>query len=220
MIFRDSAQMLRPVYPGQMNLIRRNLNSVIFVLDFSQPTALALLAENVRNFVSRGIPLRFGVVPQVTATQAEDDVSAKVAQVLWYTIDKLGRAPAMTMLLGDVSAVVAQSRKVCSRQPVYQLALVRDVITEPILSRIYAEVVRRTSESVTEPLASYEEVIKGLEIEADSPDSRLSKARAYVKRLAVARETDTKALGSFFIDGAHFILDDVSLAIQGPGEDC
>lgn len=94
--------MLRPVYPGQMNLIRRNLNTVIFVLDFSQPTALALIAENVRNFVARGIPLRFGVVPQIKTVEDPTDVSAKVAQVLWYVVDKLGRAPAMA-LLGDVS---------------------------------------------------------------------------------------------------------------------
>lgn len=96
--------MLRPVYPGQMNLIRRNLNSVIFVLDFSQPSALMLLSENIRQFVSRGIPLRFGAVPQVDSVSFEIDVSAKVAQVLWYVVDAVGRVPGMT-LLGDVSFI-------------------------------------------------------------------------------------------------------------------
>lgn len=57
------------------------------------------------------------------------------------------------------------------------------------------------------PLATFDEVIKGVDVEATAFNSRLSKARAYTKRLAVEREP--KALGSFFLDGAHFKLDDV-----------
>lgn len=201
--------MLRPVYPGQMNLIRRNLNNVVFVLDFSQPVALALLAENVRNFVARGIPLRFGVVPQVDASGSEHDISAKVAQVLWYTIDKLGRASAMSLLLGDVSLLPERGGRQKLTRALPQLALVGDDITEPVLSRVYAEVLKRTAESVAEPLAAYEEVIKGVDMDTSSPNSRLSKARSYVNRLALAKGADSKSLGSFFIDGAHYVLDDV-----------
>lgn len=87
--------MLRPTYPGSMNLIRRNLNNVIFVLDLSQSSALLILADNVRQFVSRGIPIRFGLVPRVGEEGDASDVSAQVAQVIWYLAEKYGRASAM-----------------------------------------------------------------------------------------------------------------------------
>jgi UDP-glucose:glycoprotein glucosyltransferase len=84
-----------------MNLIGRNLNNVVFVLDLSQPAALALLTNNVRQFISRGIPVRFGVVPQVGAAGENGNVSTMVAQVLWYLVEAVGRAPAMGFC-GDV----------------------------------------------------------------------------------------------------------------------
>lgn len=82
-------------------------------------------------------------------------------------------------------------------------------MSESVLSQVYAELVKQTAETVTEPLAAYEEVIKSVDSETSPQNSRLDKARAYVKRLAVAKEPGSKSLGSFFIDGAHFTLDDV-----------
>jgi UDP-glucose:glycoprotein glucosyltransferase len=201
--------MLRPVYPGQMNLIRRNLNSVVFVLDFSEPSALMLLSENIRQFVSRGIPLRFGVVPQVDSIAPENDVSAKVAQVLWYVVDAVGRVPAMT-LLGDVSLFFLHLRTCELTIPLSQLALSGNLVSEPILSRLYEQLAMQSVHISGGPLATFDEVIKGVDVEATAFNSRLSKARAYIKRLAVEREP--KSLGSFFLDGAHFKLDDVCCA--------
>lgn len=199
--------MLRPVYPGQMNLIRRNLNTVIFVLDFSQPAALMLLSGNIRQFVSRGIPLRFGAVPQVDSVAREDDISAQVAQVLWYVVDAVGRVQGMT-LLGDVSVVLFRELHLEADRIRLQLALSGDRVSAQTLRRLYEQLAMQSVHISGGPLATFDEVIKGVDVEATAFNSRLSKARAYTKRLAVEREPNS--LGSFFLDGAHFKLDDVS----------
>lgn len=78
-----------------MNLVRRNLHNVVFVLDLSQPSALAVISDSVRGFIARAIPIRFGLVPVVSMEHESNDVSALVAKVLWHLVERYGRASAM-----------------------------------------------------------------------------------------------------------------------------
>ncbi|KAK4048009.1 killer toxin resistant protein [Microbotryomycetes sp. JL201] len=111
---RSFQELLRPVYPGQMNLVRRNLNNVVFVLDLSQPSNLMLLAENVRQFVSRGVPIRFGFVPQTRVDETSQHISDAVARTIWYLVDKLasyGKQITMDSLARSYSAVRAKQEQ-------------------------------------------------------------------------------------------------------------
>lgn len=92
---RSVREILKPVYPGQMNLVARNMNNVVLVLDLSRPESLRLIAESVRTYVSRGIPVRFGLVPQVGEI---GDITTSVAQVIWYLVENAGRSNAMGFL--------------------------------------------------------------------------------------------------------------------------
>ena len=68
-----------------MSLIGRNLNNVVLVLDLSRPASLYLVTESIKTYVSRGIPVRFGLVPQVAADV--DAPATLVASVTWYLIE-------------------------------------------------------------------------------------------------------------------------------------
>ncbi|CAI2171010.1 14159_t:CDS:10 [Funneliformis geosporum] len=55
----------RPVYPGQMRYIRKNLFSVLFVIDLSSINNLKVITEQIKTFIERDIPIRFGFIPLV-----------------------------------------------------------------------------------------------------------------------------------------------------------
>ena len=86
-----------------MSQIGRNLNNVVLVLDLARPAALNLVTESVKMYVSRGIPVRFGLVPQV-ATEGEHPSTA-VASCLWYLVDIIGRSKTMAFLSAVRSAL-------------------------------------------------------------------------------------------------------------------
>ncbi|GAA5977891.1 hypothetical protein JCM11641_006101, partial [Rhodosporidiobolus odoratus] len=184
--------LLRPTYPGSMSLIARNLNNVIFILDLSQPNAVALITEDVKQFVSRGIPVRFGIVPLVA--DDEEAVETQVAQVLWYLVDALGRMPAMNFL-SDL-----------------QLASPTFPITPELLRKFYSRIAATQPHVEGGPLASYEEIQRGVGQKATSAQSRLSKTREYLRRLGIQLATGQAegktSLGSFITNGAYNPIDE------------
>ncbi|GAA5951905.1 hypothetical protein JCM21900_004180 [Sporobolomyces salmonicolor] len=187
--------LLRPVYPGSMNLIAKNLNNVIFVLDLSQPAALALLAENVKQFVSRGIPVRFGLVPVVGESGEAESVETMLAQVVWYLVDALGRAPTMSFLTDLYTA--------SPEAP----------ITPDLLLRAYMRLAAQSTHVEGGPLASFHAIQDGVYTKSESLTSRLSRTREYLKRLGIPlakgeNEGEKSAIGAFFMNGAYFPIDD------------
>lgn len=71
------------------------MNQLILVLDFSTPEASALITQLVSVYVSRGIPIQFGLVPLMGEAAHP---STLVGKVLWYLVDTGGRAIAMSFL--------------------------------------------------------------------------------------------------------------------------
>lgn len=56
------------MYPGQLHSIRKNIFTLIFVLDLTNPKHFEYL-DSIFVFIERDVPLRFGV-----AQSAYDDV--------------------------------------------------------------------------------------------------------------------------------------------------
>jgi UDP-glucose:glycoprotein glucosyltransferase len=79
-----------------MNLVARNLNNVVFVLDLSQPSSLVLVAQNLKQFITRGIPVRFGLVPLVASDEAA--IETEMARVVLYLVETVGRGPTIRFL--------------------------------------------------------------------------------------------------------------------------
>jgi hypothetical protein len=69
----------------------------------------------------------------------------------------------------------------------------------------------QTSHSSGGPLADFDAVQKGVGTDATASNSRLNKARAYTKRLAVTlpKDPEPESIGAFFMNGAHLVLDEV-----------
>ncbi|KAK4053247.1 killer toxin resistant protein [Microbotryomycetes sp. JL221] len=181
-------EMLKPTYPGSMNLVRRNLNNVVFVLDLSRASNLLLLAENVRQFISRGLPIRFGLVPQValdgTDSQERHQASPAVAQVLWYLVDRAGRAAALG-LCGELGSTGKD-------------------VTIASLKRAYSSVRSEAEAHLGEELAPFEEIVV-------SENRKVQQAQQYVERLALSLSSEEQSKdggGYFFLNGALFPLDD------------
>ncbi|CAG8465787.1 2505_t:CDS:10 [Scutellospora calospora] len=84
-------ELLRPVYPGQMRYIRRNLFSVLFVLDLSSVGSLKIITEYVNMIIAREIPIRFGVVPMFSDDQSN-------SRIFYYLVDQYSTSFAMNFL--------------------------------------------------------------------------------------------------------------------------
>ncbi|KAG0342660.1 hypothetical protein BG004_005623 [Podila humilis] len=76
-----------PTYNGQFHQIRRNVISTLFVLDFSAPKALELVAFELSNYIQRLLPFRFGVLPLVSST---DGPEAKMAMLWKHVVTRYG----------------------------------------------------------------------------------------------------------------------------------
>jgi UDP-glucose:glycoprotein glucosyltransferase len=53
------------MYPGALPVVKANLFNVILVLDLSYTSSLNFISGPMSSILSRDLPIRFGVVPQV-----------------------------------------------------------------------------------------------------------------------------------------------------------
>ena len=89
-------QLLRGAYPGQMPPIRQNIFHLVVPADLSNADDLAFVSQIV-SILSRGIPIRFGLVP-LTSTTA----SIAQAKILYYLTENHG-AEALTAYVQGLS---------------------------------------------------------------------------------------------------------------------
>lgn len=61
--------LLQRTYPGQLPSCRKDIHNLILPIDFADHGHVQVVVENVQSFVTRGIPIRFGLVP-ITSTEA------------------------------------------------------------------------------------------------------------------------------------------------------
>lgn len=182
---KNVRDLLKPAYPGSMNLIARNLNNVVLALDLSNVRSLTTLTKNVAGYIARGIPVRFGVVPIISDDAPEHgSVKNDVAKVLWYLVDAIGRARTMVFLDDLVKSSAGA-----------------DVVSAATLRDVYSRVASSTQHNEGGPLAPLDDVLIAKPFDRRDPTSRFSKTLAYLRRLAL----DTEA---FFMDGSYFALDD------------
>ncbi|GAA5899753.1 Kre5p [Sporobolomyces salmoneus] len=188
--------LLRPTYPGSMNLVARNLNNVVFVLDLSQPSSLVLIAQNLKQFITRGIPIRFGLVPIVAAT--EGVIESEMAQVMFYLVETAGRGITIRFLQDLLEASPTSK------------------ITPDLLRRAYARLFLQSQTSESGPLAPFESVLAGIGGASEATQSHLEATRKYLKRLGVPLVDGQSAPSeAFFLNGAHFPIDeDLSQNLQ------
>ncbi|KAG0659060.1 hypothetical protein C6P46_005356 [Rhodotorula mucilaginosa] len=181
-------ELLRPSYPGSMAQVARNLNNLVFILDLSRSDSLQHITRNIKQYVSRGLPIRFGVVPHVGPSGDSSSVSTLMAQMTWHLTDAAGRTATMAFLDRIAQALPSGGR-----------------ISEDLVKRAYSQLRTSSTDLDGEPLAPLEQVRQyGIGAKGRGSHSRLSKTRSYLERLALPQE----AKGSVFLNGAHFPLDE------------
>ncbi|CAG8437569.1 1716_t:CDS:10 [Acaulospora morrowiae] len=87
-------ELLRPVYPGQMRYLRKNLFSTLFVIDLSAIESLRVISE-LYVFISRNVPLRFGLVPLFSKDHQN---SILMARIFYYVVDQYSPSMALELL--------------------------------------------------------------------------------------------------------------------------
>lgn len=74
---------MQRVYPGQILPMRRDLHNIVFPVDLGNLQDIELVVQTIQNFVKRGIPVRFGLVP--TALSPGSIAHLKIAHYLHET---------------------------------------------------------------------------------------------------------------------------------------
>ena len=149
---------MRPLYPGQLHTIRKNIHHAVFVLDLSKKEDLSRLVEEIATLVKRLIPIRFGIVVLPGDTPGADTV----ARLFYHLIDSYGRAVAMkfaeNLLEGyDPSTLVAKGQS------------------------LYSTIYGKSSPLEGHEKLSYDDV---LIVKPDSPN-RIANNRGWARRLGV-----------------------------------
>ncbi|KAI4595123.1 hypothetical protein KJ359_007098 [Pestalotiopsis sp. 9143b] len=85
--------LMQRTYPGQIPPVRKDLFNLIVPVDFTNPEDVALVVEQLRAFITRLLPIRFGLVPLTPTPEAEQQ-----AKVIYYLIENYGLASLMTYL--------------------------------------------------------------------------------------------------------------------------
>ena len=91
--------LLQRTYPGQLPNVRRDIHNAILPIDFTDPDHVSNVIETVVGLVRRGIPVRWGLVPQ-TPTQS----AVEQAKVVYYLQHTYGLSAVTKYLLTAMEA--------------------------------------------------------------------------------------------------------------------
>ena len=95
--------LLQRTYPGQLPPVRRDIHNLVVPIDFSDYVDVALVVENLQNFVKRKVPIRFGLVPRIKSPNA-----AEQAKTVYHLIENYGLGAALNYL---EKSIVGAGRK-------------------------------------------------------------------------------------------------------------
>lgn len=109
---------LRPTFPGQLHAIAQNLINVVLGLDLTRTHNLRTLGHVVEPFISRGLPIRWGVVPIAPKNSSEEEL---MSRCFWNLTESVGPIEALKFIREftqdlesdriEVETFVAQARE-------------------------------------------------------------------------------------------------------------
>jgi UDP-glucose:glycoprotein glucosyltransferase len=144
--------LLQRTYPGQLPPVRKNIHHMVMTVDFSDYSNVAMVVENIQNFVKRKIPIRFGLVPRY-----KDEAGEKQAKIVYYLLDRYGLTVALDYLS---KSAVGAGRKFGPPQEKY-----------------FAQATSGKQLRGERVILSFEEILS-----SDEFDSKLQGAKAYMTR--------------------------------------
>ncbi|RIB10779.1 Glycosyltransferase Family 24 protein [Gigaspora rosea] len=175
-------ELLRPVYPGQMRYIRRNLFSVLFVLDLSYVDNLKTITDYVNTLIARDIPIRFGVVPLFS----DDQPNALVmAQIFYYLVDRYST----TLTMDFLTQIYSELNKKSTKEFI-------EIIREK-----YNHVINDKKLNEEKSSSTFEDIINS---ENSPVRKQIEDAAEFIKRFHIKPDDD----GVLFVNGKYFDMDE------------
>lgn len=191
------SKLLRPMYPGQVPTVRRNMYNVVLVLDLARSSSLHFISSTLSRLIDHSYPVRFGIVPIV-----ETEEGLKMAKIFYYLTQNYGRQQTLRFFNSLLS--------MCFDRHFYSSRLILDMLggTKQQLdwSHIQTEFEALVAnEGITDggEAMPFEDVLGSA---ADDVETKLLKARTYAERLS---STTSLPEGHVFINGKYHVLDDV-----------
>ncbi|MCJ1307738.1 hypothetical protein MMC25_001386 [Agyrium rufum] len=94
---RQASVLLQRTYPGQLPPIARDIFNVVVPLDLMDLKDIQLLVENMQTFVTRMVPIRFGIVPIV-----KSPASVEQAKMIYHLQETYGLKAVMSYLAASI----------------------------------------------------------------------------------------------------------------------
>ncbi|KAF7724618.1 hypothetical protein EC973_000862 [Apophysomyces ossiformis] len=94
-LFDASISLLRPVYPGQLRAIKRNIYNLLMIENLTSASSLLRIQEDVQAMVKGGTPIRFGIIPIVGPHHSAETIAAKI---LHHLVAEHGKSYGMNFL--------------------------------------------------------------------------------------------------------------------------
>lgn len=156
----------------------------MLVLDLSKTISVAMLAESVQGFVSRGLPVRFGLVGLIGADAAD---STTVAATVGYVARQFGKIDAMKLLEQLASIPL----------PDVAIDALREMYEHLAEAKRAAGGLKNGS-----PILAWTEML-----EAELAGPHVAAQRAYARRLGLA--SSSSSAGHLLFNGLHSIVEQV-----------
>ncbi|KAH6652055.1 UDP-glucose:glycoprotein glucosyltransferase [Truncatella angustata] len=85
--------LMQRTMPGQIPPVRKDMFNLIVPVDLTNPEDIALVVEQLKGFITRLLPIRFGLVPLTPTPVAEQQ-----AKIVYYLLENYGLASLMAYL--------------------------------------------------------------------------------------------------------------------------
>lgn len=90
---------LQRTFPGQLPSVKKDTHNLVVPIDFAEYNDVLLVTEQLRSFVQRKVPIRFGLAPWVRSETSEEQ-----AVIVYYLIDNYGLGAALNYLEESIAA--------------------------------------------------------------------------------------------------------------------
>ncbi len=89
--------LLQPGMPGQIPPVRRDIFNQVYAVDLAKQDDVVLVIEQLLNFVKRGLPIRFGLVPLTSTPE-----SAEQAKIVYHLVETYGLSSVIAYLVDSL----------------------------------------------------------------------------------------------------------------------
>ncbi|KAI7903194.1 UDP-glucose:glycoprotein glucosyltransferase-domain-containing protein [Cokeromyces recurvatus] len=104
----DVTEYTRPIYPGQLHQVRKNVFNLLMVEDLAQVESLSRIVNELYAMVKRSVPIRFGIVPII---KKDGSTSTIMAQALHYMNEEFGKSYGMKFLTDVMEGIYANGKR-------------------------------------------------------------------------------------------------------------